>query len=206
LAAACIGLVGALLATGTFNGSAAKPAPRRAVVTTIAPATTATAPRPTATVRGTPIDPKLIVSSEASSTLPAQDGLTYGINNTLDGQVTTGWNSEGSTPGHGVPPVGQKLDYKLATRRHIVGVRIINGFNPNDGKHQFTDNFRVHALAIRAAGRERRVDLADSFAPQFVEVDFPNANSLELEVLSVYPTTKWQDVGVTEVQIFVAKH
>jgi hypothetical protein len=203
--AGCVGVVGALLATGAFSGSAAKPAPPTTVVTTIAPATTAATPKATAAVRGTPIDPKLIVSSQATSTLPSQDGLTYGINNTLDGQITTGWNSEGSTPGHGVPPVGQKLDYKLAASEHIVGVRIINGFNPNDGKHQFTDNYRVHTLAIRAGGKERRVDLADSFVPQFVEVNFPNADSLELEVLSVYPTTKWQDVGITEVQIFVAQ-
>jgi hypothetical protein len=129
--------------------------------------------------------------------------LTYGIANTLDGQVTTAWNSDGSSPGSTVQPVGQKLTYKLATPQHIVGVRIINGFNPNDANHKFTDNYRVHSMALRGGGKERQVDLADSFAPQFVEVDFPSADALELEVLSVYPTTKWNDVGITEVQIFV---
>jgi hypothetical protein len=47
------------------------------------------------------------------------------------------------------------------------------------------------------------VELADSFTPQFVEVDLPNADTIELEIVSVYPTTKWQDVGLTEVQFFV---
>jgi len=122
--------------------------------------------------------------------------------NTLDGQITTGWNSNGSTPGQGVDPVGQKLTYKLSAPQHIVGVRLINGYNPNDANHQFTDNYRVHSLILRGGGQERTVDLADSFSPQFVEVDFPNADTVELEIASVYPTNKWKDVGITEVQFF----
>jgi len=197
---------GVLVTTGVLDSSAAKPAPppTTVVVTTVAPSTTtAAAPASTAPVRGTPLDPGVITGAQASSTLPDQDGLTYGIANTLDGQITTAWNSEGSTPGKGVPPVGQKLDYTLASRQHVVGVRIINGFNPGDSQHKFTDNHRVQTMAIRGGGQERQVDLADSFSPQFVEVDFPNTDTLELEVLSVYPTTKWPDVGITEVQIFV---
>ena len=200
---------GVVLAVTTFGGggkAATAPttaAARITVAPTIPSSTAPTAPPTTAALRGTPLDPAQIVSSEASSTLPDQDGLTYGIGNTLDGQVTTGWNSNGSTPGSGVPPVGQKLDYKLAAPQHIIGVRLVNGFNPNDGKHQFTDNYRVQNLILRGGGQERTVQLADSFAPQFVEVDFPNADSVELEVASVYPTTKWPDVGITEVQFFV---
>ena len=30
----------------------------------------------------------------------------------------------------------------------------------------------------------------------------PDADTIELEVASVYPTTKWADVGITEVQFF----
>jgi hypothetical protein len=200
---------GVVLAVGSLGGSAAKAPPpsTTVVVTTVAQATTGltptTLPATTVPVRGTALDPAKIVSSEASSTLPDQDGLTYGIANTLDGQVTTAWNSNGSTPGSGVPPEGQKLTYKLAAPQHIIGVRFLNGFNPNDGKHQFTDNHRVRMLAIRGGGHERQVELADSFAPQFVEVDLPNTDTVELEIVSVYPTTKWPDVGLTEVQFFV---
>jgi len=207
LAAAAGGVV---LAITTLGGSAAKPATTTSVAasvaaTTAVPASTApTAPATTVPIRGTPVPPSTIVSAEASSTLPDQDGLTYGIANTLDGQITTGWNSDGSTPGSGVDPVGQKLTYKLSAPQHIVGVRLINGYNPNDGKHQFTDNHRVQSLVLRGGGQERTVELADSFAPQFVEVDFPNADTIELEVASVYPTTKWKDVGITEVQFFAA--
>ena len=210
--AGAVGLVavvgGVALAVSSLGGSAAKtPTTTTAVVTTVAQATTAaptsTLPATTVPVRGTPLDPATIVSSEASSTLPDQEGLTYGIANTLDGQVTTAWNSNGSTPGSGVPPEGQKLTYKLAAPQHIVGVRFLNGFNPNDSNHKFTDNYRVRMLAIRGGGKERQVELADSFAPQFVEVDLPGADTIELEIISVYPTTKWQDVGLTEVQFFV---
>ena len=35
-----------------------------------------------------------------------------------------------------------------------------------------------------------------------MEVDFPNADTIELEIASVYPTNKWKDVGITEVQFF----
>ena len=202
-AAALVG--GGLVVAGVLNSSAAKPAvpATTIVVPQERPTTTTSTPAATAPARGTPIDPSVITSAQASSTLPDQDGLTYGIANTLDGQITTAWNSAGSTPGKGVPPVGQKLDYTLASPQHVVGVRIVNGYNPNDGQHQFTDNHRVKTLAVRGGGQERQVDLADSFTPQFVEVDFPNTDTLELEVVSVYPTTKWPDVGITEVQIFV---
>ena len=199
---------GIVLAVTSLGGSAAKSATTTtaaSAVTTVVNATTvapSTAPVTTVSTRGTPIDPSMIVSAEATSTLPDQDGLTYGIANTLDGQITTGWNSNGSTPGQGVDPVGQKLTYKLSAPQHIVGVRLINGYNPNDANHQFTDNYRVHSLLLRGGGQERTVDLADSFSPQFVEVDFPNADTIELEIASVYPTNKWKDVGITEVQFF----
>jgi hypothetical protein len=201
---------GVVVAVGALSGGASKAAPTtaptRAPATTVvasAPATTV-APTTTLPARGNPLPASAIVSAEASSTLPDQDGLTYGIANTLDGQITTGWNSNSSTPGSGVDPVGQKLDYKLASPQHIVGVRVINGFNPGDANHTFNDNARVKTLVLRAAGQEDSVDLADSFSPQFIEVDFPNADALELEVGSIYPGTKWKDVGITEVQIFVA--
>jgi hypothetical protein len=199
---------GAVLAVAALSGGTSKAAPTTTapattVVVTTVPPTTA-APTTTVPARGNPLPANAIASAEASSTLPDQDGLTYGIANTLDGQITTGWNSNSSTPGSGVDPVGQKLDYKLAARQHIVGVRIINGFNPGDANHTFNDNARVKTLVLRAAGQEDSVDLADSFSPQFIEVDFPNADSLELEVGSIYPGTKWKDVGITEVQIFVA--
>jgi Nicotine adenine dinucleotide glycohydrolase (NADase) len=194
------------LAITSLGGSAAKSTPTSVattvVATTVQTSTASTAPTTAVAVRGTPIDPSMIVSAEATSTLPDQDGLTYGIANTLDGQITTGWNSNGSTPGSGVDPVGQKLTYKLSAPQHIVGVRLINGYNPNDAKHQFTDNHRVQSLVVRGGGKERKVELADTFAPQFVEVDLPNVDTIELEVAAVYPTTKWADVGITEVQFF----
>jgi hypothetical protein len=197
---------GIVLAVASLGGSAAK-STSTTVATTVAATTVqtstgSTAPTTTVAIRGTPVDPSMVVAAEATSTLPDQEGLTYGIANTLDGQITTGWNSNGSTPGSGVPPVGQKLTYKLSAPQHIVGVRVINGYNPNDGKHQFTDNNRVQSLIVRGGGKERTVELADTFAPQFVEVDLPNADTIELEVASVYPTTKWADVGITEVQFF----
>jgi hypothetical protein len=203
--AAVIG--GGVLAVSALSGGTSKAAsttttvPATTVVTT-APATTAS-PTTTLPPRGTPV-PSNSITATASSTLPDQDGLTYGVANTLDGQITTGWNSNSSTPGSGVDPVGQKLDYKLSSPQHIVGVRIVNGFNPGDANHTFTDNARVKTMILRAAGQEDSVDLADSFNPQFIDVDFPNADSLELEVGSIYPGTKWKDVGITEVQIFVA--
>jgi len=202
--AAAGGIILAVTSMGGGASTTATTTATRVTVTTVVSATSApsTAPATTVPVRGTPVDPAQIVSAEATSTLPDQDGLTYGIANTLDGQITTGWNSNGSTPGSGVDPVGQKLTYKLAAPQHIVGVRLINGYNPNDGKHQFTDNHRIHSLVLRGGGKERTVELADSFSPQFVEVDFPNADTIELEIASVYPTTKWTDVGVTEVQFF----
>jgi hypothetical protein len=203
-AAAAGGIILAVTSLGGSAKSAATTTATRVTVTTAVDATTApsTAPPTTVPVRGTPIDPAQIVAADATSTLPDQDGLTYGIANTYDNQVTTGWNSNGSTPGSGVDPVGQKLTYKLAAPQHIVGVRLINGYNPNDGKHQFTDNHRVRSLIVRGGGTERTIELADNFSPQFVDVDFPNADTIELEVGSVYPTTKWTDVGLTEVQFF----
>jgi hypothetical protein len=197
---------GVIVAVGALSGGASKAAPTTTPATTVVVSAATTTPAPTTTLpaRGDPLPASAIVSAVASSTLPDQDGLTYSIANTLDGQITTGWNSNSSTPGSGVDPVGQKLDYKLASPQHIVGVRIINGFNPGDANHTFTDNARVKTLVLRAAGQEDSVDLADSFDPQFIEVDFPNADALELEVGSIYPGTKWKDVGVTEVQIFVA--
>ena len=94
-------VVGAIV-LATRGGESAPPLTLVEVTTTRAPSTTpasTVAPSTTVDPRGIPVPVAKIASAEASSTLPDQDGLSYGIEQTLDAVDNTAWNSDGSSGG-----------------------------------------------------------------------------------------------------------
>jgi len=147
----------------------------------------------TAATEPTKVDPGSI-QAQASSELPPENGLTYGIGNTLDGDTQTAWNSNGSQVGTGV---GQVLSYRFAGRVHLRRIELVNGYAKNDSV--FRRNGRINAVAITTDAGTFEVSLEDSQQPQTVEQDFGVTKAVSLRVLSVYEGSKYRDLGLTEI-------
>jgi RNA polymerase subunit RPABC4/transcription elongation factor Spt4 len=150
-------------------------------------------PASTAATELTRVDPGSI-QAQASSELPPAGDLTYGIGNTLDGNTQTAWNSNGAQVGTGV---GQVLSYRFADRVHLRRIELVNGYAKSD--RVFGQNARINAVAITTDSGTIEVSLADSRQSQTVEQDFGVTRGVSLRVLSVYPGSKYPDLGLTEI-------
>jgi len=193
-----------------------------ATTATTAPATTVTLTRP-ATTLGTAVVTTAapttargplaalarnrIVQATASSTLPedTQNRITYGIENTLDGDLKTAWNSAGSE-GDLVPPEGQWLEYRFAAELPITQVRIVNGYNPRNGRSAYTDNHRIKAFRLTTDSQTLEGTLVDdeTLTPNVIRLNGSPIAFVRITVVSTYPSTGkgYNDVGVTEVGFF----
>jgi hypothetical protein len=147
----------------------------------------------TASTQATKVDPAGI-QAQASSELPPEGDLTYGIGNTLDGDPQTAWNSNGAEVGSGV---GQVLSYRFANRVHLRRIEVVNGYAKSDRVYQ--QNGRINAVAITTDTGTFEVSLTDSMQPQTVEQDFGVTKAVSLRVLSVYPGSKYRDLGLTDI-------
>jgi hypothetical protein len=147
----------------------------------------------TAATEPTRVDPGSI-QAQASSELPPEGGLTYGIGNTLDGDTKTAWNSNGAEVGNGV---GQVLSYRFADRVRLRRIELVNGYAKSD--RVFQQNGRINAVAVTTDAGTFEVSLDDSTQPQTVEQDFGVTKGVSLRVLSVYEGSKYRDLGLTEI-------
>ncbi len=142
------------------------------------------------------------ISATASSTQDPEGGITYSAENTLDGRPETAWNSDGRADGKGP---GMVLTYRFADPVDLTTVTVLNGYQKatqSAGKPAvdlFTQNGRVHTVRVTTDTGSWTWDLADDKAPQTLTKAFGRTSSVRLEVVSVYPGTKYLDLAVSEV-------
>jgi hypothetical protein len=208
---AVIALAAVLTIVLTRNEDGAAPVattvPFTGPATTLATSAATTATPPTTRGPVTALARSRIVQATASSTLPEDtvNRITYGIENTLDGDLTTAWNSAGSE-GELVPPEGQWLEYRFAAQTPITQVRIINGYDPRNGRSAYTDNHRIKTFRLTTGVQTLEGTLVDdeTLAPNLIRLNGTPVTFVRITVISTYPPTgkAYDDVGVTEVAFF----
>lgn len=182
-----IAVVGAF--AGVLTRDNGDEAPNAAPSTSVAPTTvvvTTAVPAPIA------VDPRTITAT-ASSVLPPDGAITYGINNTLDKNPETAWNDGAAGTG-----AGEKLTYRFDRPLQLVTVRLVNGYASTP--ELFKENARIRAAVLVTDAGRFPVTLPDVADRQDITMDFGRSASLVIEVVSVYPGTKYEDLAVTEVE------
>ena len=143
----------------------------------------------------TKIDAKT-VKGKASSTLPADDGGSYGIGKTLDGDLKSAWESNGTGDGE------VTLTYTFAGPVQIGKIEFYNGVQRDEGV--FGRNGRVKTLEISAAGSSHTFTVADKLGKQSLTYAFTEATKITLTVKAVTRGSAHADLAVTEVAFFAA--
>jgi hypothetical protein len=133
------------------------------------------------------------MTAKASSTLAPQNGRDYKVGNVLDGNADTAWNSDGDKVGNGV---GQQLTFTFARPTHLVRLDFINGYARNHTL--FKENGRIRLIKITTAAGTFDGELADRETVQSLSQDFGTTTSVSITVVSIYPGSKYQDLGLTE--------
>ncbi len=141
------------------------------------------------------------ISVTASSTQESEGGITYSAENTLDGKPETAWNSDGRKDGKGP---GMTLTYGFGDPVQLTGITVLNGYQKtitSSGKTQdlYELNSRVGLVRLVTDTATFTWELADDQAPQTLTKAFGPTSSVRLEVLSVYPGSKYLDLALSEI-------
>jgi hypothetical protein len=149
----------------------------------------AAAPRPAKVDRST-------MTARASSTLaPNQQlGRSYNIENVLDSNLQTAWNSDGDKVGTGV---GVVLTFRFAKPTHLIRLDFVNGYARNT--QLYKENGRVRGVQITTDSGTVNDELADRPIVQSLNHDFGTTSSVSITVTSVYPGDQFKDLALTEV-------
>lgn len=137
------------------------------------------------------IDPTTITAT-ASSTLPDDGPYTYGVKNTLDGNLETAWNDGALGPG-----VGERLTYRFRSPITLTSVGLVNGFASTP--ELFKENARMRNVVFVTDTARLPVTLPDSSARQELNLAFGRTGFVVIEVVSVYPGSKYEDLALSEI-------
>ena len=142
--------------------------------------------------------PADVISAEASSVLPPvpDEGLSYGPDNTLDGDLATAWND--GAPGSGV---GERLTFAFDEPVELVSLEIVNGYAKS--ADLYAANARVREARIVTDEVTTDVELLDIISPQTIDGPFGTTGSVTIEVLSVYPGNRYEDLAISEIVFWV---
>jgi hypothetical protein len=161
----------------------------------------ASGPAAVAATRAVPVD-RAAVSARASSTQSPEGDITYAAANTLDGDVTTAWNSNGTKDGKGP---GIALTYTFTAPVALRDLTIRNGYQkvrPRPGRSAldlYPLNARVQRLRVVTDAGAWLWDVADTRSAQTFTRAAGRTGSVRLEIVSVYPSATYPDVALSEV-------
>ena len=143
---------------------------------------------------------KKAIEAKASSTLPP-DIYTYDVTNTLDGDPTTAWHSNGNAVGAFAKVT---LTYTFSSPIRLRAIEIYNGYQRSTAS--FYRNSRVRRLLISTDTSKHRFELRDRRGKQTKSFNFGRTERVVLTVEAVYrdtPTkTKYKDCAISEVAFF----
>jgi hypothetical protein len=182
----CLGLV----VTAQENPVSSKESTSLRPTTTVAHTTSTTRP-----VSDTRLLPSQAIRVTASSSLPRQGGYDYKPENTLDNRPWTAWN-EGA-PGDGV---GASLLYEFHRQANLQRLEIINGYAKSP--KAYAENARIQLARITTATDSTTVILNDVASWQSLRAPNGPTDFVRLEILEIYPGSRYHDCAVTEVRFF----
>ena len=165
------------------------------------------------------VPPHLRHRVRASSVLPPGRTADYEPENVTDGDPATSWVEGVDGPG-----IGESIELSVAPLGSpgagvygVRGLEIINGYAANDAF--FASNNRVRRIRVsfrsyRSGSRFLRYlavensfefELEDTMAPQIVELpQVVPAGDVEVEILDVYPGSRWDDTCIAELSVITA--
>ena len=121
------------------------------------------------------------------------------IENTLDGDPTTAWNSDGKAVGAFARVT---LTYRFSKPVRLQAIEIYNGFQRPPDK--FLNNSRVKRLLVSTDATKQSFELLDRQGGQTLKFDFGQTDRVVLTIEAVYrdDTTRFKDCAISEVAFF----
>ncbi len=211
-AVGAVALIAGLFVVRPWGGSSTTtvaPNDTGAVVTTVDPGGTSATTSPPSTLP--PVEVRVDsarVNVTATSTGSPGSTITYDASNMLDGDLETAWNhcnagSDESLPCFDTGGVGEELTFTFDSPVELARIELFNGYQKVSGDDdRFFQNARIKDLTVRTVNGEFSFALSDEKAPQQLEAEFGTLTTVIIRVVSAYPGSNWQDLGVSEVNFY----
>lgn len=135
------------------------------------------------------------VHATASSVLPPAPPATFVAENTLDGDLSTAWKSDGDA----APGVGATLTYRFAEPVRLGRIDLANG--DQAGAQEYARDARVKTVTVTTDRAQRTFNIGDSKGFQQLEFDFGMTGQVTLRVDETYPGTT-DDIAISEVVFY----
>ena len=141
---------------------------------------------------------KKAIRAKASSTHPP-DVFNYDVTNTLDGDPTTAWHSDGDVVGAFARVT---LTYTFSSPIRLRAIDVHNGYQRSTAS--FYRNSRVRRLLISTDATKHRFALRDRRGKQRLSFDFGQTKRVVFTVEAVYRDreTRYKDCAISEVRFF----
>lgn len=139
--------------------------------------------------------------ADATSTLPPWKGYRFDADQLKDGSLNTSWQPLDKRRGG----VGQKLTLGFNTPSRVGAIAIANGFQRQDklGDLFLLNNRARDIRLLFSDGSQLRFELAsDSRGTTRFEFKPRLITQVEIEVLSIWRGEKWNDLAISEIEIF----
>lgn len=137
------------------------------------------------------------IQADAESFLSPTDERTYYSKNTLDGVLTTAWNSDGDGAlKEGTLAITYSFDEPVDLRE----VTIWNGYQARrNGQDLFTANSRPKRIRLVTETGSWTLNLLDRRTPQVLRKEFGRTSTLTIDILTVYEGERYADVAISEI-------
>ncbi|MHB0981202.1 MAG: discoidin domain-containing protein [Thermoleophilia bacterium] len=137
-----------------------------------------------------------VISTFASSTLPAEGENDYRDGNVVDGRLSTCW-AEG-VEGDGT---GEWVRLDLGGPTKLTTIEIANGYQKDE--RRFSGNPRVETLRIEYSdGSSQLVRVHDDMGFQIITAPPTPTEWVKLVIESTYPGDTWEDTSISEVRLY----
>lgn len=98
--------------------------------------------------------------------------------------------------------MGETLRYRFPKPVELTSIRLITGLAGSDTS--FSDSGRIREARVTTDSGSITIVLSDSRLPQAVQAEFGVTSVVNLEVLSVYPGSRLEDVALSEIEFLAA--
>lgn len=139
--------------------------------------------------------------ASASSALKPSNVGNYNASNAIDGDPNTPWVEGAQGLG-----VGEWLKLEFSQASTVSSIRIINGYNYTSSDNvgdRFYKNGRVKTATLEFSdGSRKKIQLKDNNKWQTFNLGGIETSSIRLVIDAAYKGTKWDDVCISEIEVF----
>lgn len=138
-----------------------------------------------------------LTNVSATSSLNADNGISYGAECLTDGNLSTSWQDGADDFG-----LNESISFSFTTNSDSVYILFYNGNQL--GEDYYYRNNRAHNIQLIVNNKKYDIDFKDTFGAQAVQIDGLDNSETNITIVikSVYAGTDYDDTCISEIEVY----